>query len=119
MSPASARRPLCSAVRSPSGGMRPAPASTSVPARMRTILYKYPSAQICSTIALPSRRTRKKCTVRTVSVILLPALMKAAKSCVPTAYAAARAMAASSSGCEMRQWYFASKGSSTGLFQMR
>ena len=82
------------------------PASTSVPARIRTILYRYPSAVTVMTNRSPLRLTVHREMVRTVSPWAAteePDAHSARKSWVPTNRAAASCMAARSSGAATRE----------------
>ena len=76
-----------------------------VPAIIRTMLYRYPSAVTVMVTISPARVTSHRVIVRTVSpraATLDPAAQSARQSCVPIKPAAARCMAAVSSGAAMR-----------------
>ena len=94
----------------------PSPTCTSVPAKMRTMLYKYPSAVTVMHTRSPRRCTVQAVMVRTVSpwaAALDPEAHSARKSCRPTSASAAACMAASSR-CPATRWQVSKvKGSST------
>ena len=95
------------------------PGHSSVPAIMRTILYRKPSAATVIVTNSSSRRTRKRNTRRTVSVIFEPDAMHERKSCRPTKACAASSSAAASSGCGQSSARPFSNGSRRRLLRMR
>ena len=80
-----AQRSFFSKIRSSiCGGYFPLPTSISVPAIMRTILYRKPFPVIRIIISTPSLITCISKIVRTVVVAVVFMLQKLLKSCVPT-----------------------------------